>query len=522
MTFEAPGEQRRVAAAAVGMSVALWASVLGDEPAVTSGSGSLSFADLNADANRLVRALRHRGLRAGDSVAIVCRNRPEMVEVVQACVRGGLVWTPVNWHLTAAEAAHIVRDCGAKAVIGEADLAGLLTATVELADTPPVRISVGGDVVGFENWDAALDDQPGADIEDPVSGTRMLYTSGTTGQPKGVVRPANYSTGLSAITTAPRYRAGTGQVNLCTGPLHHGGPMSFSLLAPLAAGVGIVLMDRWDAGEALRLIEAHGITHTHMVPTMFHRLLQLPVSVREAADVSSLTYVLHGAAPCPPATKAAMLDWFGPVIWEYYAATEGAGASIGPQEWLEHPGSVGRPPTPGHIRIVDDAGDPCDAGAPGEIQIARVDGADFEYLNDPAKTELSRRGAYFSVGDIGYLDEDGYLYVTDRSDDVIIRGGVNIYPAEVESVLLRHPGVRDAAVVGVSDEQWGERVVAVLELAVAPERIPPGELDEHCRTHLAGYKCPSEIEFTDRLPRGDNGKLHRREVRDRRTSDTVT
>jgi long-chain acyl-CoA synthetase len=293
--------------------------------------------------------------------------------------------------------------------------------------------------------------------------------------------------------------------------------MSFSLLAPLAAGVGIVLMERWDAAEALRLIEAHRITHTHMVPTMFHRLLQLPRAEREAADVSSLTYVLHGAAPCPPVTKAAMLDWFGPVIWEYYAATEGSAASIGPEEWLEHPGSVGRPPTPGHVRIVGDDGEECDPGVAGEIQIARVEGADFVYLNDPQKTERTRRGDYFTVGDVGYLDDDGYLFVTDRSDDLILRGGVNVYPAEVEAALLTHPGVRDAAVVGVPDAEWGEQVVAVVERNSVQGDTSSflAALAGHCAQELAGFKCPSRIEVTDALPRGDNGKLHRRTVRDR-------
>ncbi len=491
-----------------------------DEPAVISPSGDRTFAELDANANRVVRALRERGVTAGDSVALLCRNRVEMVEAVRACARGGYRWTPVNWHLRPDEAAHICIDSGARALIADAELADLPGDVADRCSSLAARIAAGRSTPqGFESWDTVLLEQSGAGLADPSPGQRMLYTSGTTGSPKGVVRPANYSTGLKAITDAPRYEAGTGQLNLCTGPLHHGGPMSFSLLAPLAAGVGIVLMERWDASEALRLIERHRITHTHMVPTMFHRLLQLPEEQRRAADVSSLTYVLHGAAPCPPAVKAAMLEWFGPVIWEYYAATEGSAASIGPEEWLEHPGSVGRPPEPGHVRIVGEDGMPCAAGEVGEIQIARVDGADFEYLGDPDKTLRARRGDYFTVGDIGYLDEDGYLFVTDRSDDVIIRGGVNVYPAEVEAALLAHPSVADAAVIGVPDEEWGERVVAVVEPAVAAKAVGSNVADlavalaEHCAENLAGFKCPSEIRFSESLPRGDNGKLLRRSVR---------
>lgn len=518
-----PSAQARADAAADGMSLALWARVVGHEAAVISPSGDRTFSELNANANRLVRALGQRGIGPGDSVAILCRNRPEMVETVQACLRGGLRWTPINWHLRASEIAHVCNDSGTAALIADAALGDLGPEVAARCESLGVRVAVGSDEQhpcphGFEAWESVLADHDGADIEDPSPGNRMLYTSGTTGHPKGVVRPTNYSTGLKAITEAPQYSAGTGQRNLCTGPLHHGGPMSFSLLAPLASGVGTVLMERWDAAEALQLIERYSITHTHMVPTMFHRLLRLPDEVRHGADVSSLTYVLHGAAPCPAEVKAGMLNWFGPVIWEYYAATEGAAASIGPGEWLEHPGSVGRPPTPGHVRIVDEAGTALPAGEAGEIQIARVDGADFEYLNDPLKTKRARRGEYFTVGDVGYLDDDGYLFVTDRSDDLVIRGGVNIYPAEVEAVLLTHPSVADAAVVGAPDEEWGERVVAVVQPSNHTGAEDTGrqlkkELAEHCAAHLARFKCPSEIRFTAELPRGDNGKLHRRDVR---------
>ncbi|RLB39742.1 MAG: acyl-CoA synthase [Deltaproteobacteria bacterium] len=499
-----------------GMRLAHWAQVQPDAPAVQSIRGDRTFGELNANTNRLVRALRSRGLREGDAVAIVCSNRPEFAEVVHACLRAGLRYTPVNWHLTADEVAYIVGDCEAKALFGDTRFAELMTKAAALCPNATVRLAIGSEIAGFESYDAAIAEQESDDITDPKAGFRMLYTSGTTGRPKGVVRPMNYSTGLTALTSAPQYAPGKGQLNLCTGPMHHGGPLVYSMAVPISQGVGTVLMDRWDAEEALRLIEKHRITHTHMVPTMFHRLLRLPEEVRRGADVSSMQYIAHGAAPCTVGTKEGMLDWFGPILWEYYAATEGGGASVGPEQWLEKPGTVGKPITKDHVQVLDDDGNSCAPNQPGTIYLKVLPSSDFEYFNDPAKTAAAHRGTHFTVGDVGYLDGDGFLFLTDRSADLIVRGGVNIYPAEVEAVLLQHPAVRDVAVVGVPDSEWGEEVKGVVE-HVADE--PPAELEQElielCRARLARFKCPQSIDIVDKLPRSDNGKLYKRRLRER-------
>lgn len=517
-------QQERTQAAQVGMRLALWARVQPDVLAVQSQSGDRTFGELNANSNRLVRALRAKGLRDGDAVAVVCSNRPEFAEVVHACLRAGLRYTPVNWHLTPDEVAYIVGDCQAKALFGDARFAALMTKAAELSPKASVRFAIGGEIAGFESYDAALAEEDGTDIVDPKAGFRMLYTSGTTGRPKGVVRPLNYATGLSALTSAPGYCPGKNQLNLCTGPMHHGGPLVYSMTVPISQGVGTVLMDKWDAAEALRLIESHRITHTHMVPTMFHRMLRLPEEVRRSADVSSMQYIAHGAAPCAVATKKAMIDWFGPIVWEYYAATEGGGTSVGPHEWLEKPGTVGKPKTADHVKILDGLGNICLPNQPGTIYLRVLEGSDFKYFNDPAKSESAHRGTHFTVGDVGYLDDDGFLFLTDRSADLIVRGGVNIYPAEAEAVLLQHPAVRDVAVVGVPDPEWGEEVRGAVELGADPSdpAALAQELIDFCRARLAHFKCPRRIDFVDKLPRSENGKLYKRRLRERYRADANT
>lgn len=498
--------------AAVGAVGAYWAAEQPDEIAITCPSGDRSFRHLEERTNRLGRALRAAGLSAGDAVAIACTNRAEYAEVVLACLRAGLRYTPVNWHLTAEEIAYVVVDCEATALVGDALIGDALSTVAATTDRVVAYLAVGGEIEGFESYEDALAPHAPDLIEGPTLGSRMLYTSGTTGRPKGVVRPPTYSTGLVALTSAPDYRSGSGQRNLCTGPLYHGGPHGYGLTVPLANGVGVVLMERWDAATALSLIETHRITHTHMVPTMFHRLLHLPIEIREAADVSSLRYVLHGAAPCPVDTKMAMIHWFGPIIWEYFAATEGAGASCSSAEWLARPGTVGRPPTSDHIRILDDHGDQVADGEVGEICFKRDEAVTFAYFKDPEKTASAiRTPGYASVGDIGYIDHEGWLFVTDRTAEVIVRGGVNIYPVEIEAALLAHPAVRDAAVIGVPDEEWGESVTAAVELE--PDAEAP-DLALWCQERLARFKRPSAIDVVESLPRLDNGKLYRHQLRE--------
>ncbi len=517
--------EARAAAVASGMTLALHAAVAPDRPAIVSPHGDRTFGELNANANRLVRALRARGIGAGDSVSLVCGNRAEFAEVVAATNRMGVRLTPVNWHLTAGEIAYILDNSEARAVIADAAFAGAVGGAVEQAPAVEVRLAVGGAIGGFEAYDDALAGEAGDDIDDPVLGRTMLYTSGTTGRPKGVDRPAPRDRGEAraaaatplalAIGAASRYDPATDR-HLCTGPLYHAAPLAFSLSGPLNAGVTVVLMDHWDAEEALRLVDRHRVTHTHMVPTMFHRLLALPAEVRDRYDVSSLRFVIHGAAPCPVPVKRALIEWLGPVVYEYYAATEGGGTFITPEEWLAKPGSVGKPAVEGLVTVLDGAGEPAGPNQIGTVYFRAPATGRFRYYKDDAKTEASYRGDRFTLGDMGYVDDDGYLFLTGRSAELIITGGVNVYPAEVDAVLLTHPAVGDAGTIGVPNEEWGEEVLAVVELRAGhePGAALAAELIEHCRANLAHYKCPRRVEFVDELPRHDNGKLYRRRLRE--------
>jgi len=501
-------------AARVGMGAAHWAAEQPDRPAILSPHGDRTFSELNANANRLVRALRARGVGAGDSVALMVSNRPEFAEVIGATNRAGLRFTPINWHLTADEAAYIVSDCQATAFVADARLGPVAAGAAGQATGAAVRLAVGGAIDGFESYDAAVAGESGDDIDDPRLGRSMLYTSGTTGRPKGVHRSEVPPT--SGLARLFGYVPGE-TMHLCTGPAYHAAPLAFSVAGPLNAGVGVVLMDGWSPAETMRLISEHGITHSHMVPTMFHRLLSLPDEVKAAADVSSLRMVIHGAAPCPVSVKKAIIEWWGPVLLEYYAATEGVGTFVTSSDWLTRPGTVGKPATADHIRILDPvSGDDVPVGEIGTVYLKAPAVGRFDYFGDPAKTESSYRGDYYTMGDVGFLDEDGYLFLTDRSADLIISGGVNVYPAEVEAELLGHPAVGDAAVIGVPDPEWGETVIAVVELrdGQVPSDDLATELIAHARARLASFKCPRRVDFVDHLPRTDSGKLYKRRLRD--------
>jgi long-chain acyl-CoA synthetase len=511
----APTREERLAAATRGMTLALHAQISPDHMAIVSPSGDRTFAELNANANRLVRALRARGIGEGDALVLVCANRPEFAEILSACQRMGVRTTPANWHLTAGELAYIVSDSEASVVIGDARFASTVAAASEEV---PVRLAVGGAIDGFDSYSDALSEQPRDDIADPVVGRTMLYTSGTTGRPKGVDRPPATleATPLTtALASASRYDAAT-DVHLCTGPLYHAAPLAFSLSAPLAYGVGVVLMDGWDAEKALQLVDRHRVTHTHMVPTMFHRLLALPDELRQLYDLSTLRFVLHGAAPCPVPVKQGLIDWLGPVVYEYYAATEGGGTFVGPEEWLKKPGTVGRPVDEGLIRILDADDAELGPDAVGTVYLRAPAQGRFRYYKDEAKTESSYLGDYFTLGDHGYLDGDGYLFLTGRSAELIITGGVNVYPAEVDAVLLTHPAVADAGTIGIPDEEWGEVVRSVVELKhdVSASDDLAQELVVWCQNRLAHFKCPRAVDFVDHLPRHDNGKLYRGKLRE--------
>jgi len=496
-----------------GMAVAWHAARRPDTPALITPAETVTYAELNRRANRLARALRHRGLERGDAVALLCSNRVEFVEVLLATQRAGLRLTTVNWHLTADEAAYIVDDCEARVLVAEARFADAARGAAGAATRATVRLAIGGAIEGFEDYAAAVSVEPATDLPDPVLGRQMLYTSGTTGRPKGVFRD---EASLATAVTLARASYRDGNVHLLTGPLYHAAPLLFSLNAPLVAGVTVVLMPAWDAEDALRLIDRHRVSHTHMVPTMFHQLLALPDDVRARYDVSSLHNVLHGAAPCPVGVKQRLIEWWGPVVNEYYAATEGLGTWVDARTWLRKPGTVGKPVPDDQVVVADEAGNRI---PPGEVGLVwfKASEVPFEYFKDPGKTASSYHDRHFTLGDMGYVDEDGFLFLTDRSANLIISGGVNIYPAEVDAVLLEHPAVADVAVIGVPDAEWGEEVLAVVEprAGSVPDDGLADDLVAFCRDRLAHYKCPRRVEFVERLPRQDNGKIYKRLLRDR-------
>jgi long-chain acyl-CoA synthetase len=520
---EAPASQQTAAPASEApryptlpqRAVAQRAQTQGDEPAIISAAGDRTWAELDARVNQLVRAMRARGIEAGQAIALVCSNRPEFAEVYLAAARNGLRLTPINWHLGAEEIAYIVNDCDAAIFVGDERFAKTVAEAAQLSPNTKVRFAVGGPIDGFEDYEAALAGESPEPVPDEGIGTTMLYTSGTTGRPKGVYR--RRAAPRRAQNEAVRVHE-DGDLHLCTGPLYHAAPLAFSLGLPYLWGIGVVIMDGWDPEETLRLIEEHKVTHTHLVPIMFHRLLSLPDDVRNRYDLSSLKRIGHGAAPCPVNVKKAMIDWVGPIIWEYYAATEGAGTSVESDEWLTKPGTVGKVPED-HVEIRDEDGNIVPTGEVGTIFLRAPEEAEtrFEYYKDSEKTSRAYSGDFFTLGDMGYVDEDGYLFLTDRSADLIISGGVNLYPAEVDAVMLTHPAVRDSCTIGIPNDEWGEEVKGVIELkpGFEPSDELARELIAYCRDRLANYKCPKSIAFDDDLPRHDTGKLYRRLVRER-------
>ncbi len=500
------------------MNIADHAMSAAQSPALITDDGTICFGELHARSQRVAALLHDAGLRRGDGVALVLSNRPEFLEITWGCQLSGLYYTAVNTHFTPDEVGYVVDDSDATAVFVDASMPELATHLRDTNAGPLVRIAVGGSVPGWRSYPdavAAAGDAP------PVSdGSEMLYSSGTTGRPKAVRRPlpadgnGSWAQAVLELALVHKYGMSPSSVYLSPAPLYHAAGVNYTMAAN-RVGAASILMKRFDAETVLRLIETHRVTHAQFVPTMFVRMLKLPATIRDKYDVSSLRCVIHAAAPCPVDVKHRMMEWFGPIIHEYYGGTEGfAGTTIGPQEWLAHPGSVGIPMAPVHV--VGEDGRELPVGESGELYFEG--GPDFEYFKDPVKTAsvYNDRG-WRSLGDVGYVDRDGYLYLTDRSTFMIVSGGVNIYPQEAENLLVMHPKLVDAAVFGVPNEEFGEEVKAVVQPArgVVPGPDLEAELIEYCRARLAGYKCPRTVEFERELPRDPNGKLYKRRIRER-------
>lgn len=483
--------------------------------------GEVSFGRLLGRVNAWSNALGALGIEEGSVVAAVLPNGTDLLTIELGTVQLPLYFTPLNWHLTTREIAYILADSGATVVVTDAARLDAVLAAATSAGLSRDRVIVVDGEGGHSLASLLVDERT---PPERGAGQRMLYTSGTTGQPKGVRRalrvgPPEEHLGLVAQRASLYGIESAAGVHLVTAPMYHAAPGAYAVQA-LHLGHTVVMNTSFDPGRALDQIAQHRVTHTYMVPTMFQRLLGLPALQRAAAEMSSLRSVLHTAAPCPPAVKRAMIEWVGPVLYEIYGGTEGGATIVTSPEWLTRPGTVGQARPGVELRILDDAGAPVATGRPGTVYMA-IPAQQFEYLNDPAKTAGARHGEFFTLGDIGHLDADGWLFLHDRVADVIVSAGVNIYPAEVEAVLLEHPAVADAGVVGAPDPDRGEQVVAFVQ--AVPDVVGTTELAAElmawCRQQIAAFKCPREIEFRDGLPRSDVGKLLRRTLREERWAD---
>ncbi|RNL86581.1 acyl-CoA synthetase [Halostreptopolyspora alba] len=496
-----------------------------DKPAVImSGSEDLlTYGELEERSVRLANALREAGLGRGDTVALLSDNSARAFEVYWAAARSGWYLTAVNRHLTAAEVGYIVSDSGARVLVVSGALRELAMEVAEHAPGVRIRLAYDGEVPGYRDYDALLASSSPVAPADQPRGADLLYSSGTTGRPKGIraelpERQVDEAGDTLVPVLRGMYGFDTESVYLSPAPLYHAAPLRFSASVHAIGGT-VVLMEHFEAEAALRAIERYRVTHSQWVPTMFVRMLKLPERVRARYDLSSHRVAIHAAAPCPVDVKRAMLDWWGAVLYEYYSSTEGIGMTIiGPEEWLAKPGSVGKPVI-GTPRICAEDGTELPAGEIGTVYFEREE-VPFSYLGDPDKTRRARHDrhtTWYTTGDIGYLDSDGYLYLTDRAAFMIISGGVNVYPQEIENVLTVHPAVLDVAVIGVPDAEMGEAVKAVVQ--PAPDAVPgprlEAELLGYTRERLARYKTPRSVDFVDELPRTPTGKLVKGRLKER-------
>jgi acyl-CoA synthetase (AMP-forming)/AMP-acid ligase II len=485
---------------------------------IRAGDGAVTtYAQLDRRSLQIAHYFDQLGLVAGDHVAVLMDNRPEFFEVLWGCMRSGIYVTPVNWHLTEGEAAYVVNDCGARVLFTSASVGDLAQRVAAQCADGVAVLMVGGQGPGFLDYATTLDAQPDSPRADEREGFYFFYSSGTTGLPKGIEPNHDFppfGTGLG-IDRALNMAFGFDEtsVYLCPAPMYHAAPTGWSMGA-IRNGGTVVLMERFDAVECLRSIERYQVTHVQFVPTMFVRLLKLPDEQRLGFDVSSLRLVVHAAAPCPVDVKERVIDWLGPIVLEYYAGSEQSGMTvITSSEWMSHKGSVGRPLN-GAVHILDEEGHELQTGEIGTVFFEGAGG--FRYYKDPEKTaQAFNANGWSTLGDLGRVDDEGYLYLADRRTDLILSGGVNVYPREVEEAVVMHPAVADVAVIGVPDEDLGERVKAVVQLAagISATGDLEAELAAHCRTRLAGFKCPREWEFMNQLPRTPAGKLLRRRLR---------
>ncbi len=495
--------------------------------AIHAGTGEvLTYADLDARSNRLAQLLWSEGLRPGDHIAVFLDNHLRYFEIAWTAFRSGLYLTTVNRYLTGPEAAYIVNDCDARVLVSSRTVHDAASEIPEHApgckrflviDGPPEGVSAP-----FERYEQALDEHEAKPLEEQPLGEFMLYSSGTTGRPKGIARPLSgrpVSRGLPMAATLKRlFRADADSVYLSPAPLYHSAPVGFTTAIQSLGGT-VIMMEHFDARDALQALEKYAVTHSQWVPTMFTRMLKLPEEERAGFDFSAHQLAIHAAAPCPRKVKEEMFAWWGPILHEYYGGTESNGLTyVGPEDWLAHPGTVGRA-VMGKIRICDDEGALLPTGEAGLVYFERK-AMSFSYHNDPEKTRSAQHpehSTWTALGDIGYVDDEGYLYLTDRASFMIISGGVNIYPQEIENELIMHPKVEDVAVIGVPHAEFGEEVKAIVQPVASADadQSLADELLAFARERLAAYKCPRSIDFLAELPRLPTGKLYKRLLKDR-------